>query len=561
MNSSLRTGESNMGDISATSLVVTPREGVDAELVAIGQEYWSLAEVTDDHRPQWKTAVRDIDTQRRESAHVIAAAAVSAELPGVFCRTCEQPLRPTSRTQFAEALSGTAVTCVNCDEPLQERIAQLLNPDAHKEQKRREEQERKQHQAEYEQRTREWQTQCRQMVEDVHSDALRPNASIPTSNVVAEVTALTVLRFAPNIAPITPIDAWSHDFPYHPAGLGKQVATMLQDARQAGLLEPHSRSRLNAFVWEPQTFREAYREAAGDFEQLAPPQLTDRYFPLSVSWHVPYGPSTETAVQHVDEHLSWRLDPANMTAQRQQYLLEAATATLIAEAQRYFAHQLDYRKLPPVAENHQPRLDEAIAQAVNTRPLGTVYYLAWLATKTAAAQAHSQPRIPKEKMTTHAVNRFQHDVQRARDEADYAPTVFDAPIGCPLSAFTRTLFYNALEMDPVKILSSSIHQHLPPPAARVASTPDDEESGSPETVGFRTGTTNWITFSGPRPSQLLRQAGHFLAEWEEHHQSPTITSLRWDSSDDGYRFTMFVKPTPEEPPLTAPEGEGTELEA
>lgn len=533
-----------MGELSATQLVVTPYEGVDAELAAIGRDYWDLVEIDDDNRPRWKMAVSKIDTKGRGAAHVLAAIAVRAEFPGASCRRCEQPLQLTTRTRFEQVLRGSRADCVSCDEQLQDRIAQVVNPGAYREHKRREKEKRQQRQAEYEQRYRGWLDACREHLQATYRDELSPDVPFPTGDVRAELAALTVVRFTPEIAPITPIAGWGHEFPFYPADDG--TATMLGEALRARLLEPHSQSSLNAFRWE-KCFSEAYRDAGEDLDQLPDPQLSNQFYPLMVSWHVRYGPSAETAVQRLDEHLAYRLDPANMTEQRQQDMLGVAAETLRAEAQRYFAHQLDYRKLPAVAENHQPRLDEAIAQLLDARPLGTAYYLAWLATKTAAAQAHSQPRIPKSNMTTHAVNRFQQDVQRACDDEEFAQTVFDVPIGCPLSAFTRTLFFNVLEADPVKALPSSIEQQLPPPVP--PATPADENpapSLGSGNLAFRSGGMDWFTFSDARPSQLLLSAGRFLAECEDSDQPLKITSLRWDTSDDGYLLTLYLNPREDE---------------
>ena len=533
-----------MGELSATELVVTPCEGVDAELATIGQEYWDLADVGDDNRPHWTRPVSKIDTKGRGPAHILAAIAVRAEFPGASCRRCEQPLQLATRTRFEEVLRGSRADCVNCDEQLQDRIAQVVNPGAYKEHKRRAKQERQQHQAELEQRRREWIDACHEHLQATYRDELSPDEPLPTGGVRAELAALVAVRFAPKVAPITPIAGWGDEFPFYPADDG--TATMLGEALRARLLEPHSQSSLNAFRWE-KSFSEAYRDAGEDLDQLPDPQLSGRFYPMSVSWHVRYGPSAETAVKRLDEHLACRLDPANMTEQRQQDMLDVAAETLRAEAQRYFAHQLDYRKLPAVAENHQPRLDEAIAQLLDARPLGTAYYLAWLATKTAAAQAHSQPRIPKSNMTTHAVNRFQQDVQRACDDDEFAQTVFDVPIGCPLSAFTRTLFFNVLEVDPVKALPGSIAQHLPPPVS--PATPAEDATVPSRSSGnsaFRTGGMDWFTFSEASPSQLLLSAGRFLAECEDSDQPPTITSLRWDTSDDGYLLTLYLNPRDDE---------------
>lgn len=526
----------NMSNMHAYTPVVTPHEDASSELVAIGREYWSLVGFSEDNRPQWKTTVKQIDTQGLGAAHVVAAAGVRAELADTACADCERPVGLTSRASLDAVIAGRAVSCIECDEQLQDRIVQLRTPDDYRERERREKQEHKQQQAEYARGAHEWEAHLRHMVAEAYPTELHPDVSPPAADVEAELAALTVLRFAPKVAPATPVAYWNHDFPCHPRGddNNPQLAELVHATRNEGLLVPDATTEIGAFVWEPARFNDAYEAAGRDIERVEMPRLPDRYRPLHVSWHVPYGPSPETAVQRLDEHLTARLDVANMSARRQQDLLEAADTALFGEAQRYFAHQLGYRNLPDVPDNHQPRLDEAVARALSCRPLGTVYYLAWLATKTAAASAHSQPRVPKAKMTTYAVNRFIEDTQRAVDDDSFATSVFEVPIGCPLSAFTRTLFYSVLETNPVTVRATTIAEQLPPPIVPAAAEPGQgERTPAADDAAFQTGTTTWVALSGTHPSTLLLRASEYLAGHEQTEQSRLLTSIQWDTTGDG----------------------------
>lgn len=432
--------------------MVTARDGADDNMVAVGFDYWATTGVDENLKPIWKHHVQDIDTRGfGSSTNVIAAAAVRATVDGVTCDSCGAIAELISRTSLTHAFERATRSCVACDESLHGKITRLLRPEEHE---RRKQQKR---QAERERQTAEddarhwWEERQRATVADTYSSERTPDVEIPSvADVDVEVMALTMLRFSQSTEPLPAVRNWAGDYPLHPARRGSgRLADLVGGARHAYLFRVHPSTSSDAFLWDPGSFTTALKQADGDVGELSEPCLTDRYFPLDVRWHVPYGRDGKDATRRLDEHLCHRLDPAAMTYDRQARLLTLAADTLADEAERFFDHQLTYRKLPALPDNHQPRLRQLIEQALQSCSLGTLYALSWMAVKSAAASAHSNPRAPKANMTTNAVNRFESDVQRAKRDPEFPKSPFSESSYCRLSAFTRTLFHQVLAVDPV----------------------------------------------------------------------------------------------------------------
>lgn len=175
----------------------------------------------------------------------------------------------------------------------------------------------------------------------------------------------------------------------------------------------HPSSPHDAFVWNPETFEEALHEAEGDLDNIATPELTDAFYPLKARYFAPIGTSAGTAAEHLDAHLTAALSPAAMTSGQQEDLLATARELIAEEAQRYFTNRLEELHLPPVPDNHGARLQEAAFKVAEHRPLREIYNLVWRATRAAAEAAQKNPRAPRAHMSTHAINRFEADGQRA----------------------------------------------------------------------------------------------------------------------------------------------------
>jgi hypothetical protein len=152
-----------------------------------------------------------------------------------------------------------------------------------------------------------------------------------------------------------------------------------------------------------------------------------------------------------------------MSAARQAELLDLLVRIIAEETVRYFDFLIDLHNLPPVPDNHRPRLVVAAQRAAAHRPLSETYYLVWQAAKAAAAAAQEKPRVPKANMTTHAVNQFERRAQRAVANLDWELFRWHEDTRLPLSALTRVVLLGLLHADPMETSRSSAAALLPIP--------------------------------------------------------------------------------------------------
>jgi hypothetical protein len=401
------------GDTAAAPVpVIKPRDGIDDDLLEIGRRYWRLEGFdSESGRPRWSEAAGNIDCSPwgfgARKAYVVAAAAVRAIAPDHTCPQCGNELALTSRTALDKIAVGEQPgVCADCDESLQEQAARVLDP-------RRLRKAREQHdlqsRRQYGQQLRtEWHRDQHAVVRNTYEATWLADQAIPSASVRTELIALALLRYAPSPAPLGPVREWID--PLYPSATkqGHCVAEVLQ----AGLIKIHPDSSVNSFVWEPTTFDEALSQIDPN-SHISGPTLTGRYYAQWATHFTPYGHSLETAAAAVRDHLASRLDPAAMTASRQQHLVEVAVEVLVEETIRYFEHLLDEHHLPEVPDNHRDKLVEAAHEVARVRPLSELYNLAWRSARDAAAAAQRNPQALKANMTVHGVNRFESNAQRA----------------------------------------------------------------------------------------------------------------------------------------------------
>lgn len=442
-------------------LTLEHAHGVPEELHTIGERYWSVA--YHDHEigmVVWKGTTSTIDTSGWGPAYIAAAAGVIASVATHACDRCDGQLTLTSRSAYERLCVGGSATCVDCTPGLRDKIKRLIDPQ--RIQQRRAKQERAQQQAEIDKKTSRWDTQWkewqREAVITQYPDALTPEADIPQADVRTEAATLALLRFSPQVAPIPPVRTWPAD-PLHP--VPAQAGDVIAAATRARLLRVHPDTHVNAFVWDPPSLHDALAQVSGDLDELPFPQLTNRYLPREATHFVPYGPSKGTAVDALDAHLAKRLDPSQLTGERQEQFLDLVQELIAAEAIRYFDYQLEVRHLPPVPENHVARLQEAAARAAGTRSLGELNNMAWLAVVRASDAAQKHPQAPRPNMTTYAVNTFESGVQRLLSDPDKKLPPYDHD---RISAMSRLVFYNLLDANPFITTRDDARSLLPPPA-------------------------------------------------------------------------------------------------
>lgn len=515
-------------------LDVEPISGVDADLVDIGMQYWSLTGVDQRGEPVWGKSVKSIDTRGRGPANVVAAAAVRAILPDVQCERCGEPLRLRTRSSLIEVLSGRATHCVTCDPKLTQRAAAITAPETEVSRLRRVARQQQNEQEQRRQQARRhghevWRSHQQHVIRTEFSGE-QPKEEIPPATARAELTTLTLLRFAAQVDPIPSMRRWHHPFPFH-AGIG--VGSLISEARKAGLILPDASTPPNAFVWDPPSFEEAWAEANGDPGELALPTLTTTYYPYDTLLRIPFGSDPDTGRTALDKHLCARLHPANMTAQRQEDLLAFAHEVLVAEAVRWFTRELERHHLPVVAENHAPRLTESVERLVAEYSLGYAYYLGWKAAKTAASAVRTNPRAPLRNMTTHGVNMFERDARQALDRQPATLHEFDESQYLPLAAITKTLFFTVLQMDPMRTSLATARAAMPMPVRAATSSNPSSASPGRHTAGFRCGTSSWIEFAGDSITDLLLRSAEYITPLEMGTHI-VVPSMRWEKLPSEY---------------------------
>lgn len=193
------------------------------------------------------------------------------------------------------------------------------------------------------------------------------------------------------------------------------------------------------------------REAEGDLDAVEAPQPTGSLYLLRARYYAPCGTSAGKAVEQLDAHLTAALDPVVMNAGRQDGLLAVAHELIAEEGLRYFTNRLEDLHLPAVPENHYARLSEAAYKVAEHRSLGEIYNLVWRAARAAAEAAQKNPRAPRAYMSTHAVNRFETDAQRANRRPCLGTQAVHRDPGQGPAAMTRALFLGGLLFAAIKV--------------------------------------------------------------------------------------------------------------
>lgn len=448
-----------VNDLAQLVPAIVPLDGADAELVAIGERYWALAGFAPElGTPVWCEKAKDIDTAGwGHQIYAVAAAGVRAVVVGRVCPQCGGSLSLTSRAAFQQVCDGSDPACADCNESLTSAVRVISDPA--RKAKREAARAKAEKRNAVESGHARWKRLQRDVIAEEYAAVFPSNGGVPASGVREMVGALALLRYAPSTSPITAVGSWPD--PLHPDS-GK-VGSLLGALVRADLLRIHASSPATAFVWQPATFEEALRETEGDLDAIDTPRLSGSFYPLAAHYYAPHGTSAGKAVEELDAHLAAALAPAGMSEGRQEDLLAVARELIAEEALRYFTNRLDDLNLPAVLENHAARLSEAAYKVAEHRPLGEIYNLVWRATRAAAEAAQRNPRAPRAHMTTHAVNRFETDAQRATADPGWELKPFTAITGQGPAAMTRALFYNLLDSDPMETGLPQLRDALPEP--------------------------------------------------------------------------------------------------
>ena len=419
-------------------------------LVELGSAYWQFDVVDQFGNPDWSFSASELATDGLGAIQHIAAAAVRAVVADATCDTCGRELVARTRTDVMGVLAGGQATCVPCDSRYVTAVIRMraaLDGDRY----RRVVSERTLGEAE-----RAWNGDRLATIREHYKVELSADHTPPIAPCDASVIILAILRFCPfdRQAPglIHPAERWTTPLVANTAGHHDAVVRALR----ADLMAIYP-SGLNTFVFEPKTFQDALVAAGGELEKIGPAQLTGSFYPLKASYYVPYGPSMGTAVERLDAHLVRRLALPALTDADRLGMLGMLAQAIAAEAVRYFNHQIEWNSLPPVPEEHAPRLYEAALKAAEYMPLGRLYAQAWRAAKDGAAAAHRH-RLPNSaRMSTHAVNQFERFVA---DRTQLEGKPYGEVDAVPLAAVTRVLFRTVLDADPMATTVEQVRDQL-----------------------------------------------------------------------------------------------------
>ncbi|WP_159041262.1 hypothetical protein [Streptomyces sp. WM4235] len=454
--------QSVLEDLGKLVPELVPNPGADPDLVVIGERYWALAGFSPElGTPVWCEKVKDIDTAGwGHQIYAVAAAGVRAVVPGRTCSQCGEALSLTSRTAFQQVCDGQDSACVECTESLLSAVRVVLDPA--RKAKREAGRARTRQQEVLHDTGAAWAEVQKEVVAQRYATVFPRERTEPLSVSVKDMVAtLALLRYASSTSPIADIGAWLD--PLYP-DMG-EVTELLGSLVRAELLKIHPTSPAEAFVWDPASFEHALRDAGGDLDALAAPELNGSFHPLRARYYAPFGTSQGMAAEQLDIDLAAALGPALMSATQQAELLALARELIAEEALRYFTNRLEELNLPPVPENHGARLGDAAYKVAEHRPLGEIYNLVWRATRAAAEAAQKNPRAPRAHMSTYAVNRFEGDAQRAVAETEWELKPFSAIAGNGPAAMTRALFYSVLDLNPIDTSIPQLREGLPPPVA------------------------------------------------------------------------------------------------
>ncbi|MGY1929524.1 hypothetical protein [Nocardia gipuzkoensis] len=455
--------QSRVDRLASLLPTVTANDNADPALVVIGERYWALEGFAEPYgTPIWCEKVKDIDTAGwGRQVNAVAAAGVQAIVPGLTCFKCSGPLSLTSRTAFQQVCDGDIPACVECTASLLAAVQAVIDPDRRA--KRNIATAHAKAQQSHQRARAEWQLRQQEIINTRYAASANPDTVLPES-VRDQVAVLALLRYAPSTTPIEEVHGWAD--PWHPDH--NKITDLLGDLVRANLLCIDPTSPYNAFVWEPASFEDALREAENDLDAIVAPQYTGRFYPVRARYHLPLVANSRKTSEELDLYLTTALNPAEMTALRQNDLLDTAHELIADEAIRYFIERLDELNLPTVPDNHAARLRDAVDKLAERRSLGEIYNLVWRSTRAAAEAAQKNPQAPRANMSTHAVNQLESHAQRTVSDPSWEIKPFNEISNLGLAAMTRTVFYNILHSEPIKTSLPHIQATLPPPVNEVA---------------------------------------------------------------------------------------------
>jgi hypothetical protein len=407
-------------------------EGAPGHLVAIAERYWQHQGFDEHGKPQWSETTTSINTDFEGPAHVVAARAVRALVKDRECDQCRNNLALTSRAAFERLCQGRAASCVDCDPSMQDHLKRAAKPG--QAQRRRSQRERRAHHELEVERQRQVAQQQRVILQREFAVELTPDAALPTVDLRTNIYALAMLHHAPDESGILhPVETWVNGI--HPCPDRDHL--LVTEVMRADIIRIHPTTHVDAFAW-----------TESSEEDSRAPVLGTTFYPLKVTWYVPYGASFAAAHLDAQTTLNQRLSLSALSAPEKDELADLIRQVVAGEALRYLEFHLSLLNLPTLPDHQRERSLEILLHAAGALSLAELYNLAWRSAQRAAAAAQEHQRAPRRNMTTHAVNWLEQRTLEALSPNAAALKPFQRDSRVPLAPLTRTVFESLLHLDP-----------------------------------------------------------------------------------------------------------------
>lgn len=456
-------------------LELTRRDGAPDDLWEIARLYWEHVGINAYGKVDWARPAKSVSvTGWRGAVHHVAGAGAIALLPGKACAECGGSLTLTSRTAYETGRIDVDTRCCACTPNYIENVMLAGGPPSD-ELRLLQQQKIEAKQAATKAGVEAEAVKQRQLdqLEQDRQEAiaaqypLHYRLELPDPRSVsfrARLTTLALMDYAAEAGIINPLAHQDLEFAPTP-----QHASDLIHEANGKLLVTHPSTPTRAYDWAP----------AGDTEV----PTWGGYYPLLVRLHLGLGIPAPEDWAHAREGVAASLQPSAITAPEQETALEIAAEIIASEALRYLNFKLnDEYRLPEISDALRPRVLNTLTFAAYRLSLGHMMRAIWTVTSGATNLKASKPYMPKLRITDHAVKRLEETIHEYTTDGYKLLDPFRVDTRLPLSAITRTLYYEVIHADPLTSTLVEMHDTLPESSVKYAhelcraGTPDGDSA-------------------------------------------------------------------------------------
>lgn len=456
-------------------LELTRRVGAPEELWQIARLYWEYSGIDAYDKIAWvRPAKSVVVTGWRGTVHHVAGAGAIATLAGVACSECGGPLTLTSRTAFESGRNGRNTICCDCTPTYVDNVLRVGSPGL--EDLRLRHQERADARlaaARAEAETNAATQRQLDALEEERRNAiaarypLHYRQELPDPRSIsfrARLATLALMEYAAEGGLVEPVVDQDLVFATSP----QQAANLIHESN-GPLLVTHPSTPTRAFAWAPA-------------EDGVTPNWSS-YYPLFIRLHLGLGQPSRAQWKAAREDLVASLHLEELTATEQEELIEFAAELIGGEALRYLDFKLkDEYRLPEISAEHRARALDLLTFAAQRLSLGHLMRAIWTVTSGATNLKASKPYMPRKRITDHAISQLEVKIHDYLAPGHQLLEPYRADTRVPLSALTRTLFYEIVHADPLAVGLAEIQHALPKPSDSYAlelcraGIPDGEEA-------------------------------------------------------------------------------------